>query len=60
MTIARKFLLPLFVIFEMFGIKLPAFEIAGGLILLLGWVSSTSWAHASTEQVKSLLGDHHR
>jgi EmrB/QacA subfamily drug resistance transporter len=32
----------------------------GGLILLLGWVSSTSWAHASTEQVKSLLGDHHR
>ena len=32
----------------------------GGLILLLGWVSSTSWANASTDQVKSLLGDHHR
>ena len=32
----------------------------GAIILLLGWASNTSWAHASTGQVASLLGDSHR
>ncbi len=32
----------------------------GAIILLLGWASNTSWAHASTSQVASLLGDSHR
>jgi EmrB/QacA subfamily drug resistance transporter len=32
----------------------------GAIILLLGWASNTSWAHASTGRVASLLGDSHR
>ena len=32
----------------------------GGLVLLLGWVSNTSWAKASTTRVAFLLGDHSR
>jgi EmrB/QacA subfamily drug resistance transporter len=32
----------------------------GGLILLLGWASSTSWAHASADRVKFMLTDHQR
>jgi EmrB/QacA subfamily drug resistance transporter len=32
----------------------------GAIILLLGWASNTSWAHASTCRVASLLGDSHR
>jgi EmrB/QacA subfamily drug resistance transporter len=30
------------------------------IILLLGWASNTSWAHASTSRVASLLGDSSR
>jgi hypothetical protein len=33
---------------------------AGAIILLLGWASNTAWAHASTDRVKSLLGNHGR
>jgi MFS family permease len=32
----------------------------GAIILVLGWASNTSWAHASTGQVASLLADSHR
>jgi EmrB/QacA subfamily drug resistance transporter len=32
----------------------------GGLVLLLGWVSNTPWAKASTSRVAFLLGDHGR
>jgi EmrB/QacA subfamily drug resistance transporter len=32
----------------------------GGLVLLLGWVSNTPWAKASTNRVAFLLGDHGR
>jgi EmrB/QacA subfamily drug resistance transporter len=32
----------------------------GGLVLLLGWVSNTSWARASTGRVAFLLGDNNR
>lgn len=28
----------------------------GAVVLLLGWASTTSWAHASTERVAALLG----
>jgi hypothetical protein len=29
----------------------------GAIILLLGWASNTSWAHATTAQVTALLSD---
>jgi len=32
----------------------------GAIILLLGWASNTSWAHASTSRVAALLGDSNR
>jgi EmrB/QacA subfamily drug resistance transporter len=32
----------------------------GALVLMLGWVSNTSWAKASTGRVAFLLGDHSR